>query len=313
MVKNNAVPVSTVTPFSASERSSRSAVLIVNTKARRGQDWYVQAQEHLRAQGVTVEAAYPLADPSLLPEVTGEALDRGARLIVIGGGDGSFRCVAGMMAAKDAILGILPLGTVNDLARNLGIEADLEAACRVIAEGQSARIDVGQANDHYFLITASLGFSAQVQQELTPGLKKWFGPLGYFVASLRALHHVRHLRITIRGEEDTESLRAIQAGVVHGHFWMGGAFEIPGVNLENGRLAFYALPPQGKLAFLHLLYNLMHDRFFSTPGLRAFTTCDLTVETDRPQPLVLDGDLCGETPVRLCLHREALQVCVPAT
>ncbi|HLV80907.1 MAG TPA: hypothetical protein VKT32_11525, partial [Chthonomonadaceae bacterium] len=85
------------------------------------------------------------------------------------------------------------------------------------------------------------------------------------------------------------------------------------LDLESGRLAFYALPPQGKLAFLRLLYSLMHDRFFTTPGLRTFTTCDITLEADRPLPLVLDGDLCGEAPVRLRLQREALQVCVPAS
>src|SRR5579871_1781834 len=201
MVEGNAIPASSVMPFSASERPSRSAVLIVNTRARRGEEWFARAQEHLRSQGVTIEAAHALDDPSLLPERAQELLDRGAKLVVIGGGDGSFRNVAGMMAEKDAVLGILPLGTVNDLARNLGIPTDLEAACRVIAEGKVARIDVGRANDHYFLITASLGFSAQVQRELTPGLKRWFGPMGYFLASLRALHHVRHLRITIHTEE----------------------------------------------------------------------------------------------------------------
>ena len=313
MAESNAFPIPSATPFSESEGASRRAVLIVNTKARRGQEWFAQAQEYLRSQGVEVEAAHALKDPSRLPEVAREALDHGAKLVVIGGGDGSFRSVAGMIAEKDAVLGILPLGTVNDLARNLGIELNLEAACRVIADGHVTRIDVGRANDHYFLITASLGFSGQVQRELSPGLKKWFGPMGYLLASIRAMHHVRHLHITIRSEKSTESLRGIQAGVVNGHFWMGGAFEVPGVDLENGRLAFYAVPPQGKLAYLRLLYDLMRDRFFGAPGLRAFTTGDITLETDPPQPLVLDGDLCGETPVRLCLEPEALQVCVPFT
>ncbi len=104
----------------------------------------------------------------------------------------------------------------------------------------------------------------------------------------------------------------LQAGVINGHSWMGGAFEIPGVDLESGRLAFYAIPPQSKLSFVHLMYNLLQGRFFHTPEMRAFTTREVFIETPQPYPLVIDGDLCGQTPVRLRVAHAALKVCVPA-
>ena len=294
-----------------SERTPQKAVLIVNTKARRGQKWFARSQDCLHASGVEITASHAVKDPSRLPDLVQESIAHGAKRIVIGGGDGSFRSVAGYFAHKDISLGVLPLGTVNDLARNLGIEDNVEAACKVIAEGHTAQIDLGQANDDYFLITASLGFSAQAQHTLSPALKKAFGPLGYLVASVLALRRLRDLKITLHQERE-ECLVALQAGVVNGHSWMGGKFEIPGVTLESGRMAFYAVPPQSDLSFLHLMRNLMRNRFFHTPGLRAFTTREITLCTETRQPLVLDGDLCGETPVHLRLVPNALTVCVPS-
>lgn len=292
---------------------TRSATLIVNTKARRGQECYTQAQECLRAGGVTVEAAHALDDPARLPEVIQDSLARGAKLLVVGGGDGSFRTVAGLLAHTDAVLGLLPLGTVNDFARNLGIDVDMQAACQVITEGRVARIALGQANDHYFVITASLGFSAQSQLALTPRLKKAFGPYGYVVAGLLALRSLRVLAVTFQSEQGAERLEVVQAGVIHGHYWLGGKVEIPGVDLESGRLAFYAVPPHSGGEFLRLARRLMRQSLFHTPGLRAFTTSEITLHTETPQPLVIDGDLCGQSPVRLRVVPEALQVCVPAT
>jgi YegS/Rv2252/BmrU family lipid kinase len=298
--------------FAEQERPPERAVLIVNGKARRGREAFQQAQDCLRADGVTLEAAHALKDPKRLPDLLRESVAQGAKLIVVGGGDGSLRTAAEVLANQDVTLGALPLGTVNDFARNLGITPTVEAACKVISEGCAARIDLGQANDRYFIITASFGFSAMAQHVLTPRQKRLLGPLGYVAASALALRRLRSLPITVRSEQGEERLTVTQAGVINGHSWMGGAFEIPGVDVESGRLAFYAVPPMGKLALLRMVYNLRSGRFFDTPGLRAFTTRDVMVGTERSHPLVLDGDLYGETPVRFRVAPEALKVCVPA-
>ncbi|HZO89995.1 MAG TPA: diacylglycerol kinase family protein [Chthonomonadaceae bacterium] len=303
----------TTVPAPAGEhaRASREAALIVNTRARRGQEWFARAQACLRAQGFTLRPAYSLTDPSRLPDLVRQSLAEGAKLIVVGGGDGTLRCAADVLAYTDAALGVLPLGTVNDFARNLGIAPSVEAACEVLAAGNAVPIDLGQANESYFLLTASLGFSARMQRFLSPTYKKRFGPFGYVLAGFLALRRLRAIRITLRYGQMQECLRVLQAGVINGHLWMGGALSIPGVDLESGKLAFYALPPQSKWAFLKMTYHVMHGRFFHTPGLRAFLTDDITVETETPHPLVLDGDLCGKTPVRLRVARDALKVFVP--
>ncbi len=292
----------------------RTVTLLVNTKARRGQEWFAKTQECLRAEGMTIEAAHAVSDPSRLPDMASQAIAGGAKLVAIGGGDGTFRALVGHFLGTDATLGVLPLGTVNDFARNLGIEATVEASCRAIAHGRAERISLGRANDDYFVITASVGFSAQTQHSLSPGLKKAFGPLGYMIASALALRKLKPQEITLENHSnggESECLRVMQAGVINGHSWMGGKVEIPSLALENGRLAFYAVPMQSGWAMLRLARNLGRGRFFRTPGLRAFTTTDMTLTTGSPQPLVIDGDLCGQTPVRFRVVPNAIQVCVP--
>jgi len=240
-----------------------------------------------------------------------DALDRGSQLIVVGGGDGTIRCAAGVLARTEAALGVLPLGTVNDFARNLGIEPTLEAACKVIAGGKTAHVDLAQANGDYFVITASFGLSALTQTVLSPPIKKLFGPFGYVLAALLAWRKLNHLHIQITHDGKTEEMKVMQAGVINGHSWMGGKFEIPGVDLDSGRMAFYAVPPQTIWDYFRIARHVRLGEFFKTPGFRAFTTLEIYIKTRKPYPMVLDGDICGKTPVTLKIVPEALRVCVP--
>lgn len=288
-----------------------SVALIVNTQSRAGEHQYERVVRGLQQAGVNLLSARRAEKPDEVDAALTEALAHRAPIVAVGGGDGTLRCTAGRLKGLDTALGVLPLGTVNDFARNLGIEPSIEAACRVIAGGNTERIDLGLANDEVFTITASLGFSAQAQRALTPGLKRALGPLAYAAASLRALSRLRHLSVTLHCAERQETLRAVQVGAVNGHSWIGGRCEIPGIDLQAGAMAVYAVRPQPRLAYFTAALSLVRGHFFSTPGLLAFTTQEVEINTSRPQPLVLDGDLCGETPVRLRLLRAALKVCVP--
>src|SRR5579862_6246479 len=114
-----------------------STVLIVNAKARNGEEWFARSQEALKAKGVRVDAAHDLQDPTRLSKLVKTAIGQGVKRLIVGGGDGTFRSIAGLLVHTDVTLGVLPLGTVNDLARNLGIEADVDKACAVIADGNT--------------------------------------------------------------------------------------------------------------------------------------------------------------------------------
>ncbi len=286
------------------------AAFIVSTGARHGQEWFDNGRRMLEEQCVDIASAVKVEKGGNLRREIESAVKAGRKLIIVGGGDGSMRTAASVLAHTDVTLGVLPLGTVNDFARNLGIKPTLEAACETVASGRTASIDLGQANEDIFVITASFGVSALTQTVLTPKLKKILGPLGYMVATLLAWRKLRHLHVTLEYDGATERLTVMQAGVINGHSWMGGKCQIPGVDLESGRLAFYAVPPQRTVDYFRIARHVSQGRFFDTPGLRAFTTTDISVTTKRHYPLVLDGDLCGKTPVRLRVLTEALHVCV---
>ena len=90
---------------------------------------------------------------------------------------------------------------------------------------------------------------------------------------------------------------------------MGGKVEIPGVDLAVDKFAFYAIPARHRRSFFSLARHMKRGDFFHTPEVRAFLTADVTLETPTPQPLVLDGDICGKTPARLRVDSNALRVC----
>ena len=122
---------------------------------------------------------------------------------VVGGGDGTINAAAFGVIEAGLPLGILPMGTANDLARTLGIPSDIDGAARFIADGNTRRIDLGLVNGEPFFNVASLGLSAELAQKLTRDIKRRFGRLGYALVALNVLAHARPFRATIASETET--------------------------------------------------------------------------------------------------------------
>ena len=132
-----------------------------------------------------------MRDPVRLPEIVQGAIAQGHKLIVVGGGDGTISSVVDHFAYRDAVLGILPLGTANSFARALGIPLDLAGAAEILTGGgKVADVDLGRINDDYFANTAAIGLPALVGRNLPHGLKRWFGKFGYILTG--AVLFARH-------------------------------------------------------------------------------------------------------------------------
>jgi diacylglycerol kinase (ATP) len=147
-------------------KEERSAVLVVNTHSRRGQRLFFKALDALEQRGIHVTASYPVRHPERLPEVIQEAIARGNKLVVVGGGDGTLSAIVDSFADQEVVLGILPLGTSNSFARSLNIPLSLEGAIEVITQGKVVDVDLGKAGTDYFANTVTIGLTAEIARAI---------------------------------------------------------------------------------------------------------------------------------------------------
>ena len=151
-------------------RKPRRALLIVNERSRQGQAAANQAENLLVAGGLKVMRKHSDSPQDLNAVVRRHAPE--VDCIVLGGGDGTFNSASRALIETDRPLGVLPLGTGNDLARTLNIPMDLPGAVNVILAGRIHDIDIGDVNGQPFFNLASLGLTVQLTRNLTGDVKR---------------------------------------------------------------------------------------------------------------------------------------------
>src|SRR5215213_3828976 len=199
---------------------TRRALLIINANSRSGRDAKAQVIDGLRRLGIEAIHRECSSREQLSPLIVKEGAE--ADMVVIGGGDGTLNAAASGLAELKRPLGILPLGTANDLARTLGIPADLEAALDIIGSGRTRSIDLGIVNDVMYFNVASIGLSAELAQKLTAETKRRFGRLGYAITALRVLAGARPFRADIISEGRRVHSLTLQIAVGNGRYYGGG-------------------------------------------------------------------------------------------
>ncbi|RUX71109.1 diacylglycerol kinase family protein, partial [Mesorhizobium sp. M7A.F.Ca.CA.004.08.2.1] len=159
-----------------SKLATRRALLLLNPKARRGQELIAPIVERLERGRLSVAVEKFEALPEIARDIV--RLRQTADLVVVCGGDGSVSAAAMAVVESSLPMGIIPMGTANDLARTLDIPMDLLQAADVIAQGRLRQIDIGTVNGNAFFNVASIGLSTELAKGLDPTLKKRFGRLG---------------------------------------------------------------------------------------------------------------------------------------
>ena len=286
----------------------RETVIIGNPKAGRAgrEDSLKRYAEILRSGGLDVEV-WPTERPQHATELATLA---GSRLVIAAGGDGTVNEVVNGLET-DATLGILPLGTANVMARELGLPLKPEAACERILAGKERRIDVGVATDHEgrdrrFTCMAGIGFDAHVVNEVTPGLKRYLKILAFPLAALKVYldGDLPPLHI-VHGEETYKTQFAI---VANGQYY-GGEFRVAeDAALATGRLEVVLVDRVGRLLRADILTRILvkkpldHSmRSFAAKGLRA-------TSPGAQVPVQLDGEVWGRLPMSFRIEPGVLEV-----
>jgi YegS/Rv2252/BmrU family lipid kinase len=287
---------------------NRRALLLVNRFARQGAR-LDEVADCLRASGLDV-VAEPLGEDASSAELIRRHRDA-VSAVVIGGGDGTLNAAAVALVEAGLPLGVVPLGTANDLARTLGLPTDPAEACRVIAAGRTRTIDLGWVNGKHFFNAASVGLSVEVARRLTRESKGRWGVLAYLATAAGVLRYARPFRAEIRCGDAVHPVRTVQVTVGNGRHYGGGMTVAETAAIDDGRLDLYSLEVDRWWRLLRLLPALRRGSLSEWPGVRALSGSEFEVLTRRPRPVSADGEVVTSTPARFRVVRQALSVFVP--
>lgn len=250
-----------------------------------------------------------------------EAVREGFDLVVAAGGDGTVNEVANGIAdcpegLERARLGVLPLGTVNVFARELGIPQQFGPAWEVIQRGRTTSIDLprvefergGSAACRRFVQLAGAGLDARAIERVRWRVKKWIGPLAYVLAGLQALAG-RPARIT--AVAGGQSFTGALVLVGNGRFYGGSYRVFPNADLRDRRLEVCVFPKVNWLTLAWCGPALLAAGRLPQAVATRFQADALILSSPAPAPFELDGDLAGHLPARLGFEPSPLQVLVP--
>ena len=240
-----------------------------------------------------------------------EAVRSGVDLVLASGGDGTITaCVSGV-AGSGVPLGVLPCGTGNLLARNLGLPLSLDEALAVALTGSDRRLDVGAANGRPFVVMAGIGFDAEMLDGADERLKSRVGWAAYVLSALRHLRE-RPVRMALRTDGGPPQ-RRWASGVIIGNVGslQGNVRLLPDAVPDDGVLDVAVLAASGWTRWLWLAADVLLRR---KTGRVAHLTCrELVVQAGRARPWEVDGEVAGTTrQLRVTLEPGCLLARVPA-
>jgi diacylglycerol kinase (ATP) len=285
------------------------ALLLLNPRARRGTEAPEAIADRLRELGLDL-IVEPSPDPGRYPALIGRHLGEIDR-VVVAGGDGSVNAAVQVLADCGLPLGIVPLGTANNLARTLGIPFEPAEACGVVAAGYVRRIDLGRVNDRYFCTTASMGLSVQITEELSSEVKRKLGPMAYAVTAFRVLRRAHTFRADISWEGGHRFSRTVQLVVGNGRYYGAALAVAEDAAIDDGRLDLYSLEVDHWWQLLKLAPALKRGTHGALPDVEAFRSTGFEIRTRKRMPIDLDGEVGAQTPARFEVVPRALDVFVP--
>ncbi|SDL02656.1 diacylglycerol kinase family protein [Arthrobacter sp. ok362] len=298
MTENNTATPGT--PNTQDNAASRRAAVVINPMKSPGESFRASFFRLCETQG--------WAEPLWLEttkEDTGlgqarEALDAGVDVVIAAGGDGTVRCVAEVLAGTGTPMGLVPLGTGNLLARNLGVDiTDPVAASYDVLSGSDRSVDVvkatldGSDDEQVFLVMAGLGYDAAIMADTVDVLKDRMGWLAYVEAGIRKLPGKPvKARISIDGQHPVRRrIRSVMVGNC-GKI-MGGIEIFPEAEVDDGVLDLLILSPRGRLGWLGVIAGIFGRNKNETESVDYFQGRTAEITLEREQEFQLDGDHLG--------------------
>jgi diacylglycerol kinase (ATP) len=272
------------------------AALIVNGRARRGKEWYELARREFGSRDVNLTLTRLVNRPRQVESAVREAIEAQIPLVCVGGGDGTLNMVAGLFKDTNSVLGVLPMGTGNSLARDLGIPAVVSDAVDIALEGRTQAIDLGQVNGVPFVNVATVGLTTLIAENLDPTAKRRFGRAVYLVAMFRAVLQGRRFHLRLELPDGVQEHRSIQVVVGNGRFHAGPFPITPEAQIDSGYLSGYTVNTSRKSVLLRYAMRLWHGRHIDMEEVVPFCASELKLVTTPAKRITVDGEIRLRTP-----------------
>jgi diacylglycerol kinase (ATP) len=240
--------------------------------------------------------------------------------ITAAGGDGTLGDVVNgvLQSGKQANIAVIPFGTGNDFARCLGIGTSLELAVATLRDGSPQLIDLGQLHNNasgkegrYFINIAGCGFDAVVAERINQGFRSLRGTPAYIAAVIQTLGRFRPTPIYVICDGVETKTRAMLCALANATSYGGGMLVAPDARLDDGLLDICIIGDASRTEFLRAFPSVFKGKHTVHPKVSMHRAQHIRIESEIPLPVLVDGELCGTTPIEVQIVPHALRIMMP--
>ena len=249
-----------------------------------------------------------------------QAVAEGYDVVIAAGGDGTVGEVANGLAGSEVALGMFPIGTTNVWALQMGIppfwplrQHSLLEAAKVLAEGHTRRVDLGQVNGRYFLLWAGVGLDAEVTEEVEPGAKKRLGGLAFVIAGIVVVREFAGTKVQVTIDGCEVNRRAVLVVASNAQLYAGIVRLAAQARLDDGLLDVLIFKGQGFPAILRHIFSVLTKRHLRDPEVEYYQARRVEISAAKPLSVHADDEPFTITPVEIGVVPGALRVVVPQT
>lgn len=273
--------------------------VVINKESGGGMDAALEGRVRAAAKNAGLQAEFVFASGADFSSKVAAAVDQGADLVIAGGGDGTISAAAGALVGTGIGLGVLPLGTLNHFAKDLGLPLDLASAFQAIASGRSRRVDVGEVNGRNFINNSSLGLYADIVrhrelQQRRLGRGKWVAMVWAGVSALRRYPFL-NVRLCTKDEERLRRTPFVFIG--NNEYRMDGFALGERTSLSKGQLSVYVAQRPGRWRLVQLAMRALVGRLKQARDFDIMLGPDFVVESrHRHLRVAADGEIALMRP-----------------
>jgi diacylglycerol kinase (ATP) len=271
--------------------------------------------ESLHSQGIAAKVSLTTPDEDG-QKLAAAAAQAGVPLVIAAGGDGTIEAVARGLVHTDSVLGIIPLGTRNNIAASLSIPNDLNQAIQVLVAGEHHLFDMGKANDHYFMEVVGVGLEASLfpcGDEVKEGIKSnYLAALRSVFSGLKTFVQFKPHQLVLRLDgRRVRHLRTLQVNVCNSSRY-GVEFTLaPEAKMDDGKLDVIYIDNPSKWEHLRHFFAAMQGERLPHERRHTYRASKIEIKGYPPLEVHADGDCLGVTPVTIEVVPQALRICVP--